>query len=66
VAPAAILLLKLVITPLLGLFAFVAFFLALAELLVGQGIAVAFIAAIVVALASQGATIAFGRRQRIA
>jgi hypothetical protein len=48
------------------LFAFAAFFLALAELLVGLGIVIAFLAAIVVALALQGASLALGRRLRIA
>ena len=47
---------------LLGLFAFAGFFLALAELLPGQGIAIAFAVAIVVGLVIQGASLALGRR----
>jgi hypothetical protein len=51
---------------LLGLFSFACFFLTLAELLPGQGIAVAFAAAILVALALQGASLALGRRMGLA
>ena len=51
---------------LLGLFAFAAFFMTLAELLATEGIAVAFAAAVVVVLAVQGASLAVGRRLRIA
>jgi len=51
---------------LLGLFAFAGFFLALAVLLPGQGIAIAFAAAIVVALALQGGSLALGRRMGLA
>lgn len=47
---------------LLGLFSFAGFFLTLAELLPGQGIAIAFAAAILVALALQGVSLALGRR----
>lgn len=51
---------------LLGLFAFAAFFLTLAELLVGQGIALAFAAASLAVLLVQGASLAVGRRLRLA
>lgn len=51
---------------LLGLFSFAGFFLALAELLPGQGIAIAFAAAILVALALQGVSLALGRRMGLA
>jgi hypothetical protein len=51
---------------LLGLFSFAGFFLVLAELLPGQGIAIAFAAAILIALAVQGASLALGRRLGLA
>ncbi|MGH7765461.1 MAG: hypothetical protein ACREOM_13710 [Candidatus Dormibacteraceae bacterium] len=51
---------------LLGLFGFAGFFLALAELLAGHGIALAFIVAITVALVIQGASLTAGRRLGIA
>jgi hypothetical protein len=47
---------------LLGLFAFAAFFFALAELLPSEGIVVAFAAAIAVVLATQAASLTLGRR----
>jgi hypothetical protein len=51
---------------LLGLFAFAAFFMTLAELLTGHGVALAFAAAAVVVLAVQGVSLAVGRRLRVA
>ena len=51
---------------LLGLFSFAAFFLTLAELLPGQGIAIAFAAAILGALAVQGISLGLGRRLGLA
>jgi len=51
---------------LLGLFAFAAFFLTLAELLAGQGVALAFVAAAAVLLVVQGGSLAVGRRLRLA
>jgi len=61
-------------SPLVGTAAFLAltavlnlvFFLMLAELLPGQGIAIAFAAAILVALALQGVSLALGRRLGLA
>jgi len=51
---------------LLGLFAFAAFLLTLAELLAGQGVALAFVAAAAVLLVVQGGSLAVGRRLRLA
>lgn len=51
---------------LLGCFAFAAFFLTLAQLLAGQGVAIAFAAAVFVVLCVQGASLTVGRRLRIA